>query len=469
MMNDLIENVEIIDAGPEGKAVARVGNLVIFVPFVVPGDIVDIRITRKKRSYLEGRAIKIHTYSEKRETTFCEHFGTCGGCRWQNMKYEDQLKYKQKQVEDNISRIAKIEDLLILPILPSARTKYYRNKLEFTFSNRRWLTEEDRNSLAGQEMNALGFHLPLLFDKILDINNCYLQEEPSNAIRLEAKKYAQDNHLSFYDVRTWQGFLRNLIIRNSSSGDLMVIMVFNAGETEQITRMLDHLLGKFPGITSCYYVINPKKNDTITDLNFHLYKGQPYLIESFPAFGTGKEISLRIGPGSFFQTNSFQGQVLYKTAAEFAGFRGDETVYDLYTGIGSMANYIAGTVSYVIGIESFVAAVQDARENSKLNNIMNTLFFAGESEKVLTPEFVSANGIPDVVITDPPRSGMHEKVVKAILAIQPQKIVYISCNPATQARDLFLLKEKYNLVKCQPVDMFPHTQHVENVALLAIR
>ncbi len=467
MIQEIIHNVEILDAGPEGKAVARIGNLVIFVPFLVPGDIVDIKITRKKRSYLEGRAIKIHKYSEKREPSFCEHFGTCGGCRWQNMKYGEQLIYKQKQVEDNIDRIAKIENALILPILPSANTRFYRNKLEFTFSNRRWLTEEDRNSMtAGKEMNALGFHLPLLFDKILDINNCYLQQDPSNAIRLEAKKYALDNHLSFYDVHTGQGFLRNLIIRNSSTGDLMVILIVRSEEIEEIKRMLDHFLEKFPVINSLYYVINPKKNDTISDLPFQLFSGQPFLVESFPAYGINKEISLRIGPGSFFQTNSLQGRVLFQTAAGFAGFRGDETVYDLYTGIGSMANYIAGAVNKVIGIESSIAAVQDATENSKLNHISNTLFFTGEAEKVLTPEFSSGNGIPDIVITDPPRAGMHEKVVKALLSIQPGKIVYISCNPATQARDLSLLKEKFDLVKCQPVDMFPHTQHVENVALL---
>jgi 23S rRNA (uracil1939-C5)-methyltransferase len=464
---DIFEHVEIIDAGPEGKAVGRVGSLVIFVPFVVPGDIVDVKITRKKRSYLEGRAVRFHHYSEKRADVFCEHFGTCGGCRWQNMKYEEQLHFKQKQVGDNIERIAKIENAVILPIIPSPDTKFYRNKLEFTFSNRRWLMEEERDvPVSGDEMNALGFHLPLLFDKILDINNCYLQQAPSNAIRLEAKKYALDNHLSFYNVHTWQGLLRNLIIRNSLSGDLMVIVVFNAPEMDVIERMLEHLQVKFPAITSLFYVINPKKNDTLSDLPFHHYKGQAYLTESFPAYGSDKQLSFRIGPGSFFQTNSVQGRVLYKTAADFAGFRGDETVYDLYTGIGSMANYIAGTVSYVIGIESSTDAVKDAAENSKFNNIANTLFYPGEAEKVLTPEFVAGNGIPDIVITDPPRSGMHEKVIKALLSVQPPKIVYISCNPATQARDLMLLKEQYELVKCQPVDMFPHTQHVENIMLL---
>ena len=466
-MFEIFENVEIIDAGPEGKAVARAGNLVIFVPFVVPGDVVDIKITHKKRSYLEGKAIKFHKYSDKREPAFCEHFGTCGGCRWQNMKYEEQLVYKEKHVRDNIARIAKIENAVILPILGSENTRYYRNKLEYTFSSRRWLTEDDMNSNdPDRDMNALGFHLPMLFDKILDINHCYLQQDPSDAIRLEAKKYALKNHLSFYDVRTWEGFLRNLVIRNSPAGDLMVILIVRTEEINVIKRMLDHLLEKFPVINSCYYVINPKKNDTFSELPFHLYSGQPYLTETFKDYGTGKEISMRIGPASFFQTNSVQGRELYKIAADFAGFSGKETVYDLYTGIGSIANYIAEAVRYVVGIESSEAAVRDAKENSELNDIHNTMFFPGEAEKVLTPEFVSNNGIPDIVITDPPRSGMHEKVVKALLAIRPYRIVYISCNPATQARDLFLLKEQYELVKCQPVDMFPHTQHVENVALL---
>ncbi|MCX6251203.1 MAG: 23S rRNA (uracil(1939)-C(5))-methyltransferase RlmD [Bacteroidetes bacterium] len=466
----IYESVEILDAGSEGKAVARAGDLVIFVPFVVPGDIVDIQVTWKKRSYIEGNAIKFHKYSDKRETPFCEHFGTCGGCRWQNMKYQDQLFYKQKQVEDNFQRIAKITDPPVLPIIPSVKTRYYRNKLEYTFSNRRWLLGEEMGSeTSDKDMNALGFHIPMMFDRVLDIRNCYLQQDPSNAIRLETKQYAQENDLSFYDARTWDGFLRNLLIRISDSGDVMVILVFRTDDKEEITGMLSHLMRKFPEITSMYWVINPKKNDVINDLPFHLFSGKPYIVESMQAYGTEREISFRIGPASFFQTNSTQARILYKTVGEFAGFNGNETVYDLYTGTGTIANYIAGTAGKVIGIESIPSAIENARENSRINSITNAFFYTGEAEKVLTPEFISANGVPDIVITDPPRSGMHEKVVKTLLSVNPGKIIYVSCNPATQARDIALLKEKYDLVKCQPVDMFPHTQHVENVALLQKR
>jgi 23S rRNA (uracil1939-C5)-methyltransferase len=467
MENRIYENVEITDAGSEGKAIARIGNLVVFVPFVVPGDVADIQIIKKKKSYLEGRAIRFHKYAENRAEPFCSHFGTCGGCRWQNMRYEDQLYYKQKQVTDNLIRIAKIENPKILPILPSENTIYYRNKLEYTFSNRRWLTGDDLNIESSQrDQNALGFHIPLLFDKILNIDHCYLQQDPSNAIRLEAKRYAVENHLSFYDARTWQGFLRNLIIRNSSSGDLMVIFIFRNDEQKVIQALLDHFKRKFPEITSLFYVINPKKNDVISDLQAHLYHGEPYITEKMNAFNSAKELKFRIGPVSFFQTNSAQAKHLYRIAAEFAGFNGTETVYDLYTGTGTIANYIAGSVGKVIGIESVADAVKDAEENSRLNGITNTAFFAGEAEKILTDEFVERRGKPDVIITDPPRSGMHGKVVNAMLKIAPEKIIYISCNPATQARDICLMKEQYYLAKCQPVDMFPHTQHLENVALL---
>jgi 23S rRNA (uracil1939-C5)-methyltransferase len=464
------EQVEIIDAGSEGKAVARVGELVIFVPFVVPGDIVDIQVTWRKRKYVEGKAIKFHKYSDKREAPFCEHFGTCGGCRWQNMKYEEQLYYKQKQVEDNIQRIAKIPDTFILPIIPSANTRFYRNKLEYTFSNRKWFVDGDlRDENNPKDANALGFHMPAMFDRVLDINTCHLQQDPSNAIRLETKRYALEHNLTFYDARTWEGLLRNLLIRISECGDVMVIMVFKTDENEVITAMLDHLLQKFPAISSCYYVINSKTNDVINDLPCFHFSGKPYITETMKAFGTSKDISFRIGPYSFFQTNSIQAKTLYKVAGEFAGFTGNETVYDLYTGTGTIANYIAGAVAKVIGIESVPSAIEDARENSRLNDIKNAFFYTGEVEKVLTPEFIAVNGVPDIVITDPPRAGMHEKVVKSILSVMPPKIVYISCNPATQARDLALLKESYDLVKCQPVDMFPHTQHVENVALLKLK
>ena len=465
--DEIYEKVGIIDAGSEGKAIARVGNMVVFVPFVVPGDVADIRIVKKKRSYIEGKAIHFHAYSEKRDEPFCSHFGTCGGCRWQNMKYEDQLFYKHKQVKDNFERIAGIENPDILPVLPSERTTFYRNKLEYTFSNRRWLNSDELASdHPPKEMNALGFHIPLMFDKILDIEHCYLQQEPSDAIRLEAKRYANENHLSFYDVRSWQGFLRNLIIRTSNSGDLMVIFVFRNDEPEMIGDMLMHISKKFPVITSLYYVINPKKNDVISDLPAHLFSGDAYITENMEAFSSSKPLKFRIGPVSFFQTNSQQAGQLYRIAAEFAGFKGDETVYDLYSGTGTIANYISGSVRKVIGIESVEAAVEDAKRNSRLNGVANTDFYCGEAEKLLTGDFVENMGKPSIVIADPPRSRMHVKVVKAISECSPEKIVYISCNPATQARDIALLKEKYRLERCHPVDMFPHTQHVENVAFM---
>ncbi len=466
----IFKNVEIIDAGSEGMAIGKINDQVIFIPFVVPGDVVDVQVTRKKKKYLEGKAVQIHEYSKKRTIPHCSHFGLCGGCRWQNMKYEEQLFYKQKQVYDSFTRIGKLENPLILPILASPKTRYYRNKLDFTFSNHRWLTDEDRQvETESVNTDALGFHIPQFFDKVVDIRECFHQRDPSNAIRTAARAYAADHDLKFYDVRTWQGFLRNLIIRNTEAGGFMVILVFR-NEDEAIFGMLDHLARHFPEITSLFYVINSKKNDTIYDLDFNLYKGDPYITEKMPPFRDGgMEIEHRIGPASFFQTNSFQAVNLYKTAAEFAGFTGDEHVYDLYTGTGTIANYIANYVKRVTGIESVVAAIADAEINAQINGIHNTVFFAGEAEKILTPDFLSSQGLPDIIITDPPRNGMHEKVVHAIMGAKPPKIVYVSCNPATQARDLALLNDLYSLEKCQPVDMFPHTQHVENVALLKRR
>jgi 23S rRNA (uracil1939-C5)-methyltransferase len=468
-MEQIFENIEILDAGSEGKAIAKIGDLVIFVPFVVPGDVVDIKLVRKKKSYLEGKAIRFHKYSEKRQEAFCEHFGTCGGCRWQNMKYEEQLYYKQKQVKDAIQRIGKIENVNIHPILPSQERKYYRNKLEYSFSNHRWLDNSDKTEgsrVDKKEMNALGFHIPLLFDKVLDINHCYLQADPSNAIRLEAKKYALAHNLSFYDVRKWKGFLRNLLIRTSLSGEVMVIFVFRTDDIKEIEPMMDHMLAKFPEITSVYYVINDKKNDVITDLTYNNYKGNLFITESMMAFSKEKEVEFHIRPASFFQTNTRQAFILYRYAAELAGFRGNEIVYDLYCGIGTISSFIAGSVKRVVGIESVPGAVEDARENAQRNGVLNVSFFAGEAEKLFTPEFIEQQGKPDIIITDPPRAGMHEKVVKAILEAAPGRIVYVSCNPATQARDLAMMNDQYDLIECQPVDMFPHTQHVENIALL---
>jgi 23S rRNA (uracil1939-C5)-methyltransferase len=469
MTDKIFEHMEILDAGSEGKAVAKTGDLVIFVPFVVPGDIVDIKLVKKKKSYLEGKAIKFHKYSEKRQEAFCEHFGTCGGCRWQNMKYEEQLYYKQKQVSDAIQRIGKIENAVIRSILASKDSIYYRNKLEYSFSNHRWLESSDIKvgmRVDEKEMNALGFHIPLLFDKVLDINHCYLQSDPSNAIRLEAKRYAMEHNLTFYDVRKWTGFLRNLIIRTSVNGELMVIFVFRTDEKNAIKAMLDHMLEKFPQITSCYYVINGKKNDVISDLPFLHYSGFHCITEKMTSFDGKKDLEFNIGPSSFFQTNTKQAILLYHKAAELAGFKGDEIVYDLYCGIGTISAFIAGSVKKVIGIESVPSAILDAGEVASRNGLFNTLFFEGEAEKLLSPAFFQQHGKPDLIITDPPRAGMHEKVVKAILEAAPLKVVYVSCNPATQARDLALMKDHYELVECQPVDMFPHTQHVENIALL---
>jgi 23S rRNA (uracil1939-C5)-methyltransferase len=463
----IYENIEIIDAGSEGKAVARIGNLVVFIPFAVPGDVADIQIVKKKRSYREGKILKLLKNSDKRAEPFCSHFGTCGGCRWQNMRYEDQLFYKQKQVTDSFERIGGTGCGELIPILPSENTTYYRNKLEFTFSSRKWMTggvQADHDSI--RDRNALGFHIPRLFDKVLDIDHCYLQQDPSNAIRLEAKRYSLDHGLTFYDARTWEGFMRNLLIRTSGTHGLMVIFVFRVDLPEVIHPMLDHIASKFPEITSLYYVINSKKNDVISDLKPVLYKGKAFIHEALKSFNAARELTFRLGPLSFFQTNSAQARHLYEIAAGFAGFTGGENVYDLYCGTGTISCYVADSAGKVTGIESVADAVRDAKENAAINGITNAEFVAGEAEKILTDDFISIHGRPDVIITDPPRSGMHPKVVQAILSILPGKIVYVSCNPATQARDVAMLKEKYLVVKCRPVDMFPHTQHVENVALL---
>ncbi|MEI6694829.1 MAG: 23S rRNA (uracil(1939)-C(5))-methyltransferase RlmD [Bacteroidota bacterium] len=466
---EILENIEIIDAGSEGKAIAKVDEMVIFVPFVVPGDVVDLRIIKKKKSFAEAKAIKIHTYSDKRVKPLCTHSGICGGCKWQAMKYEEQLLYKQKQIVDNLQRIGKIDTSCISPIFPSANQYFYRNKLEYTFSSKRWLlegevTEEiDRDSI---NTNALGFHMPQLFDRVLDVNKCYLQKDPSNDIRDAVKAYALTNNLSFFDARKWEGFLRNLIIRTSTTGDVMVILIVKDDRPKVINRIMDYLSEKFPQITSLMYVVNNKRNDTIGDLNIQLYKGNPFIYEKMKAFKTGKELQFIIGPKSFYQTNSEQAYHLYKIAAEFADFKNDEIIYDLYTGTGTIANFVAGSVQKVVGIEYVPEAIEDAYRNSVHNAINNVYFYAGDMVKVLNDDFIKVNGSPDTIITDPPRAGMHEKVIQQILRAAPKKIVYISCNPATQARDIELMSEQYKVEKIQPVDMFPHTQHVENVVLL---
>jgi len=455
------ENVEIVDAGAEGKSIARVNDQVIFIPWVVPGDVIDVKIKKKRRSYSNGEAIQFHTFSDKRVEATCEHFTQCGGCKWQNMDYKHQLFYKQKQVVDNLTRLGKFEMPEVSPILPSDPIYYYRNKLEYTFSNRRWITEYSKEmDFSELNMNALGFHMPGAFDRILNIDNCHLQDEPSNSIRLAIKAFADEHNMEFYDVKNQTGFLRNVIIRNTSSGDLMVILIVREYLQQKLELMLDYLADKFPQITSLMYVVNAKANSTINDLPIELYKGNPYIIEQMEG------LKFKIGPISFYQTNSHQAYELYKVARAFADLKGDEVVYDLYTGTGTIANFVASKAKKVVGIEYIPSAIDDAHHNSKLNEIKNTAFFAGDIAKVMDDDFMEQNGRPDVIITDPPRVGMHEDVNLQILKMAPRKIVYISCNPATQARDVTTLSEKYTVVKVQPVDMFPHTHHVENIVLL---
>ncbi len=440
----LLEKVTITDVAAEGKAIARVNEKVVFVPFVAPGDVVDIQLTRKKNSYAEGKAVYFHEYSPERAVPFCEHFGVCGGCKWQHLPYEAQLKYKHKQVIDNLTRIGKIEMEEILPILGSERTTFYRNKLEFTFSN-----------------NGVGFHIPGMFDKVLDIHKCWLQNDISNRIRLYIKEYCLSHEgYPFFDLRNQEGFIRTLMIRTASTGDLMVVVVFYHEDKEHREALLSHVAEQFPEITSLLYVINEKCNDTITDQEVLVFRGKDHIIEEMEG------LQFKVGPKSFYQTNSEQAYNLYKVAREFAGLTGNEMVYDLYTGTGTIANFVSRQAKKVIGIEYVPEAIEDAKVNSALNKIDNTLFYAGDMKDILTADFINQHGRPDVIITDPPRAGMHDDVIDTILFAEPGRIVYVSCNPATQARDLSLLSVKYDVKKVRPVDMFPHTHHVENVVLL---
>lgn len=459
----VIENLEIIDVGAEGKAIGKVNDVVVFVPFVVPGDIVDVQVTKKKKQFFEAKAIHFHKYSNLRTKPFCKHYGVCGGCKWQSLPYEQQIKFKQKQVVDHLTRIAKVELPDSDPILPSKNITHYRNKLEFTFSNRRYLLAEEMQDDSEKEMNALGFHVPKLFDKVIDIEECYLQEDPSNEIRLAVKDYAVLHDLSFYDIRNKEGFLRNLIIRTTTTNELMVIFSFYREEKKVRIDLLDFIYKKFPQITSLMYVINEKANDTITDQEIICYKGKDHIIEEMEG------LKFKIGPKSFFQTNSVQAYELYKKTREFAGLTGKEVVYDLYTGTGTIANFIAKDADKVIGIEYVEAAIEDAKINAQENRIFNTEFYAGDIKDLLTGDFIEEKGHPDVIITDPPRAGMHKNVVDAIIYARPKRIVYISCNSATQARDIQLLDDFYAVKRIQPVDMFPHTHHVENIVLLEQR
>ncbi len=457
----LLEQIEITGVAAEGKALARVDDMVVFVPFVAPGDVVDLQLTRKKHNYAEARVVNFHQYSPLRVAPFCEHFGVCGGCKWQHVSYDYQLQFKRQQVEDNLTRIGKIPLPEVLPAKGSAKQQFYRNKLEFSFSNKSWLTHEQMQSVQEFDCrNALGFHIPGMFDKVLDIKKCWLQDDISNRIRLTIRQYAIDHNYSFFDLREQTGLMRNIIVRTSSTGEIMLIVVFFEPDTERIQALMQHLADTFPEITSLLYIVNQKHNDTITDQEVHTFKGRDYIWESMEG------LRFKIGPKSFYQTNSEQAYELYKVAREFAGLTGDELVYDLYTGTGTIANFVARQARKVVGIEYVPEAIEDAKENARINGLENTMFYAGDMKDILTEEFIAEHGRPEVIITDPPRAGMHDDVINTILFAAPQRIVYVSCNPATQARDLSLLDAKYRVERIQPVDMFPHTHHVENVVLL---
>lgn len=463
----LLEKVTITDVAAEGKAVAKVNELVIFVPYVVPGDVVDLQVKRKKNHYAEAVAVKFHEKSPLRTEPFCSHFGVCGGCKWQCLSYEEQLKYKQKQVFDNLTRIGKVELPEFRPILGSEKTRFYRNKLEFTFSNKRWLTEEEvKQDVKYDQMNAVGFHIPGAFDKVLAIDKCWLQDDISNQIRNAVRDYAYAHNFPFFNLRTQEGLLRNIMIRTSSTGELMVVLQCKVTDDEgrrKMEEILQFMADSFPQITSLMYVINNKCNDTIGDLDVEVFKGNDHIFEEMEG------LRFKVGPKSFYQTNSEQASNLYKVAREFAGLTGNELVYDLYTGTGTIANFVARQARKVVGIEYVPEAIEDAKVNSALNGIDNTLFYAGDMKDILTNDFIAEHGRPDVIITDPPRAGMHNDVIDVILAAEPKRIVYVSCNPATQARDLQLLDGKYKVTAVQPVDMFPHTHHVENVVQLERR
>ncbi|WP_295718184.1 23S rRNA (uracil(1939)-C(5))-methyltransferase RlmD [Mucilaginibacter sp.] len=457
------EDVRIIDIAEEGKGVGKADEFVLFVDKAIPGDIVDVQVYKSKKNFGEAKITELKQASEYRTDPFCEHFGTCGGCKWQHMTYEAQLKFKQKSVADALGRIAKIDVDGIMDIIPSPADRYYRNKLEYTFSNKRWLYDGENKEDETLNMNALGFHIPGRFDKILDVKHCYLQAEPSNSLRNSIRDFVIEQGYSFYNLRGHEGSLRNLIIRTSSTGEIMVIVVFAYVSEEEVNKLMGFIDAGFPEITSLLYIINHKKNDTIFDQDVVAFKGPEYIHEEMNG------IKFRIGPKSFYQTNSIQALRLYEITRDFAGFTGNELVYDLYTGAGTIANFIAGSVKEVIGVEYVPTAIEDAKVNSAINNITNTKFYAGDMKDVLVADFVAEHGKPDVIITDPPRAGMHPDVVARLMEIEAPKIVYVSCNAATQARDLLVLKEKYDTVKIQPVDMFPHTQHVENVVLLVLR
>ena len=458
------EGVEIIDVAAEGKSIAKVDGMTLFVPFAIPGDVVDVQPYRKRKSFAEGKVMRFVEYSKDRVEPVCEHFGVCGGCKWQMLPYDLQLQHKHQQVVDNLTRIGKVELPEVMPILGAPKTTFYRNKLEFTFSNKRWLTEEEIDSEQEfKQMNGLGFHIPKMFDKVLDINKCWLQVDVSNQIRNAVRAFCLEHNFEFFDLREQTGLMRTLIIRTTSTGELMVIVVFFEDDQEKRNMLMQHLADEFPQITSLLYIINEKRNDTITDQEVITWKGNDCIYEEMEG------LRFKIGPKSFYQTNSEQAYNLYKVVRDFAQLKETDLVYDLYTGTGTIANFVARDVKKVIGIEYVEEAIEDARHNSQANGIDNTLFFAGDMKDILNQEFVQEHGTPDVLITDPARPGMHTDVIETILFAHPKRIVYVSCNPATQARDMALLDEHYKVMRVQPVDMFPHTHHVENVVLLELK
>jgi 23S rRNA (uracil1939-C5)-methyltransferase len=454
--------IEIIDIAEEGKGVGKVDDLVLFIEKAIPGDVVDVQLTRKKKNFAEAKIVQLLQPSPYRVDAFCPHFGICGGCKWQHMTYEGQLLFKQKAVQNALERLGKVDTSDIEPILPSEQTTYYRNKLEYTFSNKRWLEQVDMVT-PQHSMNALGFHVPGRFDKILAIDHCYLQTDPSNQIRNALFAFVEQQAISFYDLRLHEGAMRNLIIRTASTGQLMVVVVFAYARPEEIDLVMSFLEKQFPQIDSLMYIINQKRNDTIFDQEIVVHAGQDFILEEMDG------LTFKVGAKSFYQTNSAQAYELYKITREFAGLKGHERVYDLYTGAGTIANFIARDVKEVIGIEYVPSAIADAVLNSQRNGITNTQFYAGDMKDILTTDFIREHGKPDVVITDPPRAGMHPDVVEKLIEMAAPKIVYVSCNASTQARDLLMLQAYYQVTRIRPVDMFPHTQHVENVVLLELK
>ena len=457
---EIIEKLEITGISSTGKAVGRKDDLVIFVNQGAPGDVIDVKIVGKEKKILIGSPVFFHKKSPDRTDPFCEHFGGCGGCKWQHLNYPAQLTFKAEHVRENLKKISKMELPEAEPIMGSAETDHYRNKLEYTFSNKRWLTQEEIQTDGSINKNALGFHIPRMFDKILDINQCHLQPNPSNEIRLALKNFADTEGFTFYDIKKQQGLLRNLIIRTTTTEETMVIVQFGEADEEKIKKVMQFLAEQFPQLTSLLYLVNLKKNETIYDQNILTYAGNDFIIEKMG------DLRFKIGPKSFFQTNPKQAYELYKKINVFADLKGNELVFDLYSGTGTIANFLAKNSRKVIGIESVPEAVEDAHFNSKLNQIDNTEFYAGDMKDMLSGSFIKVHGRPDLVITDPPRMGMHQNVIEALNQLNPDRIIYVSCNPATQARDMELMKDHYEVIKTQPVDMFPHTQHIENIVLL---